>query len=676
MTFSTDSHASADANWRQLEDFVEQLHELARAPITVEAFYRRVLDGCVTLLAAEGGAVWLPAGPGQWRPVYEVDCEQVFSDQEVRAAHMALLQTVATASQPQILLPHSRSNAGVENPTEAVLALVAVHDANEKEQQAIVELLLRPGSSPAVQQGWQELLATVSQIAAEFHVYAQLRTLRDERSLYDQSHLLSRRFQQTTDVRKVAFEIANEGRPFVAADRLSVLVRRGKSWRLLAASGVDRIEARADATRRLQALAAATAHWGEPVDFGEAVASDLPPALIEAIEQHVDQSQARRLIAVPLDFVAPQDNLTAKKTPSSRPSAVLIAEQFSNEASDFSQQRVLELAGLCEPALRQATRLDRFPIRNCLRWADRWSRVWQTWGFSKLMMACLAAMALVWALVFVQADFEIEAPATLTPIVERDVFATTDGKIVDVRITHGEQVAAGDILALLHDPQLSFDSQRVQGEIATTRKRLEAIAVARTDRQSREESLQGQLPLAAEAEQLKKQLASLQSQQTILEQRREALTLRSPIAGTLLTLDVQNLLQTRPVQRGQVLFTIADTTAGWRLLAEVPQDRIGQVVAAQQEHGSELAVRFRLSGDTENTYAGHIASISTSAVLDTAGLDQESPAFEVVVAVDDASLLAARPGMSAQARIHCGRRSLGYLWLHDIYETVFSWWVF
>ena len=231
-------------------------------------------------------------------------------------------------------------------------------------------------------------------------------------------------------------------------------------------------------------------------------------------------------------------------------------------------------------------------------------------------------------------------------------------------------------LALLHDPQLSFDSQRVQGEIATTRKRLEAIAVARTDRQSREESLQGQLPLAAEAEQLKKQLASLQSQQTILEQRSEALTLRSPIAGTLLTLDVQNLLQTRPVQRGQVLFTIADTTAGWRLLAEVPQDRIGQVVAAQQEHGPELAVRFRLSGDTENTYEGHVASISTSAVLDTAGLDQESPAFEVVVAVDDAALLAARPGMSGQARIHCGRRSLGYLWLHDIYETIFSWWVF
>jgi hypothetical protein len=60
-------------------------------------------------------------------------------------------------------------------------------------------------------------------------------------------------------------------------------------------------------------------------------------------------------------------------------------------------------------------------------------------------------------------------------------------------------------------------------------------------------------------------------------------------------------------------------------------------------------------------------------VFDTDNLDGELPSVEVRVAIDEGSLAAARPGMNAQVRIHCGRRSLGYVWLHDVWETVYSW---
>ena len=232
------------------------------------------------------------------------------------------------------------------------------------------------------------------------------------------------------------------------------------------------------------------------------------------------------------------------------------------------------------------------------------------------------------ALVLVRVDHEIEAPATLQPRVEREIFATTSGKVTDLRVTHGDKVASGDVLAVLHDPQLELEVQRVDGEIATTRKRLEAIAVARTDRQVREEVGNEKLPLSAESEQLEKRLASLRSQQEILDRRREALTLCSPIAGTILTLDVQNLLNTRPVERGQVLLKVADTTAGWRMIADVPQDRISYLVAAQEQESEKLSVRFRVAGDSQNTYSGHLKSISTAAVLDTDALDQESPSLQ------------------------------------------------
>ncbi len=672
---------SADG-WHQLETFVDQLQESAHSSIDASQFYRELLDGCVTLLAARGGAVWLPETRGRWRADYQINGEQVFAGPAVRNAepHTQLLRNVAQAGGASVLQPHSSTQVG-ENRSELVLALVPVVDSSPSSgsptAHAIVELFLSPGSSPAVQRGWRELLETVAVVASDFHLREQLRTLRSERGLYDQSIELIQRLQQSRQLQATAYEIANEGRRFAGADRLSVVAKRGTDWKVLAASGVERVEPRADVTKRLQALAAATSDWGEPVEYSDAdskTLDELPPELTRLVEQHVDESQARTLVAAPVHAAGTAEEDDRTKPPPTI--AVLVAEQFTSHSDDFSRQRVLELANICAPALTQASDLDRFPMRASMRWANRWDRVCTKLGLTKLVTAIVAFVLLVATLALVRIDYEISAPATLQPSIQRDVFATTDGNVADIKFKHGDQVSAGDVLAVLHDPELLLNVQRVDGEIATTRKRLEAIAVTRTDRQVREETSTDKLPLAAEAEQLEKRLASLLTQQQILAKRRDALTLKSPIDGTVLTLDVQNLLRTRPVQRGQVLLTVSDTSGPWRLVAEVPQARIGQILQAQETASQQLPVRFRLAGETDQTYVGQLASISTNAVLDTDGLDQESPAFEVRIDIDEKEDFLPRPGMSAEVRIHCGRRSLGYVWLHDIWESIYSWLVF
>ncbi len=689
MKSSTSENDPVDVGWRQLEEFVDRLHELAHTPIETDAFYRHLLDGCVTALAAAGGAVWLPNIRGRWELLHQTNLPKTLSPENptAEAAHYSVLQKVAASGEALIYPPHSGTIDEKENPTDWVLVVSAVQsDASPPNEKtvAIVELFMRTGTSPAVQQGWQDMLSTVCHLAANFHTLNELRTLQDERGLHSQSLALLRRINQPTDLRRTVFEIANEGRSFVEGDRLSLVLRHGQSWRVAAVSGVDRIETRGDTARTLEQLADRTASWGEPIDSeegqdaGEEMArgDDLPPELIHVIEQQRDVSHARRVVAVPIEFAGDTDPRQSSIGPSNQPAAVLIAEQFSVATPGFSRQRVVELAQLCEPALRQATRLDRFPARVFLRWADRWNRARQAWGISQLALAAMAAVAIVAALVFVKRDFEIEAPATLVPVVERDVFATANGTVVDVQVAHGEKVEAGAVLAVIDDPTLSLDSQRVLGEIETVRKRLEAIAVARTDRNVQADSDRERLPLSAEAQQLEKKLASLEKQREILAARRTALTLRSPIAGTVLTLDVQNLLRTRPVERGQVLFKVADVDAGWWLWAEVEQDRIGHVVAAQQTSDTSLPARFRFAGGDAEIFSGHVESISATAVLDPNQLNEAAPALRVRVAVDEQTLPTARPGMTAKVRIHCGRRSLGYVWLHDAWETVYSWLVF
>lgn len=675
----TEKEATAADPWHQLEKLVDRMHELARSPIAVAEFYRQLLDGCVTMLAADGGAVWQRTDTGRWTTLHQIRLAATLGAEgtegnDTSNAHEELLDRLAKHEEVILLPPESGGDDGLENPTRATILAGSV--PAESGSTVVIELLLPPGCSPDVQQGWQELLETVRQIAADYHAWDDYRRLRAEQTFHSHSLALLRRVHGRADLRATAFEVANEGCRLLEADRLSVLVRRGKRWQLLAVSGADHVDPRADTAKSLRNIAEWSARWGDPIDYMENESlNDLPDSLAELMAAHVDQSQARRVVAVPLEFTAPESELNRNNRKKS-PTAVLIAEQFQSEAESLSRERIVELAHLCQPALQQAMRLDRFGLRGILRWSDRLAEAGWLRSLSKTLVIGGVIAALIAALVLVETDFEIEASARLVPLVEQDIFAAADGTVRTIHIEHGDTVETGDLLATLDDPQLVLDLQRVRGEIDTTHKRLEAIAVARTDRQVRENEQKESLTLSAEAEQLQQKLQSLERQEEILLGRQQALEIRSPIAGTILTLDVQDLLATRPVARGQVLFTVADSSAGWKLMADVPQDRIGHVLEAAANSNEDLGIRYRISGDVDHTYNGQLAEIKEVAVLDTTDLGQEQPAIQAEISLIDDVPAAARPGMTAEVRIHCGQRSLGYVWLHDVWETVYRWVVF
>ncbi len=670
---STEKPTTDGNTWDQLEQLADELHDLARTPIDAAEFYRVLLQGAVAMLATDGGAVWQRDAHGLWSIVYQANLARVLDTQnpDTAATHQQLLTRTSQSREVQLLSPGSGTADTLENPTDAqvLIGTVPVESGPER----LIELFLPTGCGPEIHQGWRELLETLRQIAADYHAWDEFRHLRKEQGFHTSSLAMLRRVHGNSDLQRTAFEVANEGRQLVGADRLSVLLRRGNRWRLLAVSGVDRVEPRSDAAKSLCQLADWTARWNEPLEYAEQSGLEsLPDELADVLARHADQSQARSVVAVPLEFVRETE---IRKPTTVRPSAVLIAEQFQGDNTTLTRQHVQDLGELCVPALQQADRLDRFPLRTILRWSDRWAKLGWLRGIARTLLYATAAAALVGALVFVERDFEVEASANLVPLVDHDVFASTDGTVATVLVDHGDSVNAGDVLATLDDPQLVLDLQRVRGEIETTRKRLEAIAVARTDRQVRENIESESLSLSAEAEQLRQRMNSLERQTEILLARQSALTVKSPIDGIVLTLDVQHLLETRPVSRGQVLFTVADPNVGWQLLAEVPQDRIGHVTQAQDEQES-VPVRVRLVGDIDQIFSGHLNAIRETAVLDVDSLAEDLPAVQVEISLDDQLPSIARPGMNADVRIYCGRKSLGYVWLHDVWETVHRWIIF
>ena len=195
-------------------------------------------------------------------------------------------------------------------------------------------------------------------------------------------------------------------------------------------------------------------------------------------------------------------------------------------------------------ALRNAKQWEDLPLSGILRKARWLSSHRRPLKFA----AALSVLLLLAAVLFlVPAELRIAARGELQPQRMQDVFARIDGLVADIRVQHGQHVAADQLLATLRRPQLDFEFKQVLGELQTSRKRLAALEAERvqTPRDSDEQRRQYGL-LAAQGEELRELIRSLEAQYAILEQKQKDLEVRSPMDGEILTWNVKQLLSAGP----------------------------------------------------------------------------------------------------------------------------------
>jgi multidrug efflux pump subunit AcrA (membrane-fusion protein) len=289
---------------------------------------------------------------------------------------------------------------------------------------------------------------------------------------------------------------------------------------------------------------------------------------------------------------------------------------------------------------------------------------------TRVLLWSLPAAAVAAALVCVPADFRVSCRGQLKPQRERRIFAPRDGRIEQLQAGHGDSVAAGQLLATLQSSELDLECARLLGETQTTREQLDAVRTARLSAnpltvQQRDEYAKQ----TAEEERLKRLVTSLQEQNRLLERERDALQVRSPIAGQVLTWDLTDALQQRPVKRGQRLMTVADTNGPWILELEIADRDAGYILQARRQLGRDLSVVFVLATEPDRTYAGRLAHVAQISEPD----DHQQLSVAAVADIDAAAIPQRRAGAGVVARIDCGRRSLGYVWLHDLIQAVRTW---
>lgn len=479
---------------------------------------------------------------------------------------------------------------------------------------------------------------------------------------------------KSLDVEETAYAIANEGRRVTGCDRLSVLIRYGNKYKVKAVSGQESAHPRANAVKSLQRLVARTVAINEPFWYPEKSQS-VPPEIEEPLEEHLDLSMCRSIGVLPLFPASVSDDPTKEQLPvddKREPIAALVIEHFSDvkegRGALLQQADVIaEQSGLALGNARQHEDVFLLPL---WRWVGgfrkyfRGNRRNKTLGILSLLGFALFLLCVI------PYPFRISSEGKLQPTVRRKVFAQLDGTVENVLVTENQLVEADQPLLELRSDGLDMEQRKLQGERLTLQAGIDAMMARRlADQRGQQPADPAELQAAAAQESdLRQQLAAVNRQIELHASMREKLTVRSPIAGRVITWNLQDVLADRPVGRGQLLLEVVDPTSAWNLELELPDRRIAQVLRAKGASEEPLPVTYILASNPGTRLGGSFRSIEKR----TNSSPDAGQYVRVLVDIEKAEGIEFQPGTKVQAKIDCGKRPMIKVWMNDIWQFVQS----
>lgn len=597
--------------------------------------------------------VWSRADDG-WQMSAQLQVGHALAgDAQELQRHGQLAQWVANSGKGRCVPPAFR-DAEVANASPWLVVACPVLVAGQAI--AVVELFQRPDPRAEVREGYLRLAEAACEIAAGVHQKKLHEgTKQREQSLVGLMDYV-RRIHQELDLTKVGVAIANEARRIAECDRVTVVAQPSGKPRVIAISGVESFDRKSGTVQAMESLAGQLLKVGETFWFPEQV-DDVPPEVADDLQELMDESHAQFVGVLPVRMALEEDE---------KPIGLLVCEQFSREFGSEQKQTCLKIAGNTGAALTNAIAYERIPLRGFLQWiaAALGMAPGQRWSPVAVGAGVLAIVAI--SLLVIPADFTIEARGELMPERRQNVFAPSDGVVMELPRREGDSVEHGQLLVKLHSPALDIDESELVGKQRTVQEDLLAAETATLDGEREPGGQTKRGRFTARVLQLQEEMKGLQAQLAIVRQQQRELAVKSPLAGTLISWDPERELAGRPVKRGDLLLTVADVNGPWEILLDVSDRRAGHVVTASRKTKG-LPVSFQLGTDPGTVGKGDVSTIATATQLSR----ESEPSVRVVVKVaGEGKDQRFRPGATVLARIHCGRRSLGYVWLHELWETI------
>lgn len=635
---SHESVSRSAAFMTRVDGLLEHAERLAQSTAQSAEFYQQVLSELADILEADGVAVW---------SIRDHDVSLFFDTNTDPNFHwgQSALEPIGRLEADRTVIVPPNVNGRLPNATEFARCIACQTVAPS----LMLALDVRLPATAQRGENIAEVVTTVAAIVVEFHRGRQLTRLMTWNSERDRIATLCRSLHALLDERQIASELANDGPAVLKVDRVSVLLALGTGFQLEAATSVSELNHRANASRAIETLVNELHAQGNALPWTTLSENKDDEAIAHSVQKYLQESGAKCVRVEPL---------SEKLGSWEAALGAVVLEQFGVDQAKPADDGIAELCRNTAIALTNAVRLEAQSLQGQLR---RWKALAKSEQARIIVGVTLGVLALLF--IFPK-DFELEVLGQVQPIARRQIYAPANGIITRVAVENAKSVAPGDLLAVMRNADLDLEEQRIRGEIATSTARLASVRAARVENDRRSPTSTSAGQLTAEEEELKQQITSLNRQLEIVTKRIAELTLRSPIEGKISRWDLIRSLESRPVQQGQLLMQVVDTNGAWQLELRIPDRSVRHVLLAQSQSQKPLPVRFLFRMSPKNSYSAPLDTVNLVTDLDEVG----ELSTLATVPLKHSEIPDLRPGSSVIAKIHCGRRSLAYVWLRELWE--------
>ncbi|MBQ17928.1 MAG: hypothetical protein CMJ65_12465 [Planctomycetaceae bacterium] len=674
------SSGNVDEVRQRIIRLAREIEEMSQQRMASEEFFGQFLQRVVGAVGARAGAVWVRNGSSQLRLIadHQLDSTGFHDNPRASQQNQRLLQDVLANGQACTHSPDDDND--VELPTQDLIILGALQ--RDQECVGVVEIFQRLDTPSQARPGFLQFVEQMCGHACR-HLERQDETdqVPVERSKFSETfEQFSLQLHRSLDPTEVASICANDARLLLGCDRLSVAVQVGPRTDIKAISGQTAVNQRANLVRAMRKLTGRVVAMREPLTYAGKL-DELPPQIEEPLAEYIQESGSRMVQVVPLYEPEPLVDLgegahgpREVEQPRRVVGALVIEQVAESRVKGGLAERIEVVKDHAESALANAMRHERLFGMKLWRFLGHtfaWLQGRNRWK-AGLVVAALVVVGLVMALV--PWDYRVEATGQLMPVVQQDLFAPGNGKVVDVRVVGGQEIKTGDVLVVLQNLELDAQVEIVLGELQNNRELITTLQ-AQYDRAVEAGDDENVIELSGRIREARIQLKSLSKRRRILQDQQDELTIKAARDGVIATFQIRQKLINRPVNRGEKLLELMDVGQEWRLELQVEEHRMGHILRHQQERqdrGIEdprgLRVEFVLATATEQNYQGRLTKISTRADADASGVS----VVELHVRPDSNAgpLPTQRIGAEVSARVHCGQRSIFYVLFGDVVEFI------
>jgi len=685
----------SDENLKKVRERVMQLareiEQMSGQEIPPPQFFQEFLTRVVTAVGARAGVVWLLDESGRLNLIAQMNLETT-GLREIPGAmgvNEKLLIEVMQTGEARTLTHGGEAKL----PTEHVLVLSAL--SKEKKCVGVVELFQRPDVPVKAQSGYMQFLEQMCGYASRF-LEGRRRNQGDSADLKNQFwtdfEQFSLRLQRSLNEQEVADAAASDSRALLGCDRVSVAIRKGRSFRIRAVSGQSSVNTRANLIVAMQKLSRRVIEMGETLIYTGKV-EGLSPQIEEPLAAFVQESGSRMVMLVPMfeneELVRKQGEEEDRERRKKRPKATgcMVIEQIAeSEPLPQLEQRAELVADHVGAALwnsRQHGRIFGLSLWKLIGKGMEWFKG-RKLAISTAVLLGIAALVAVMTLY--KLEYPVKAEGKWMPVEQTAVFAPHDGTITreGIHIPKDQLVTKGQLLIVLENRELEGQIEEAKAAVEKQNKILEAkgeeIDSAELQQRTEEESQRGSAASTVKRLQVEKQRImgdkNIAKQQLAdLEKRKEKeLKIVAKADGRIPDFQLRQLLEDRPVRAGDHLFDIMNDGEGsqWHMELLVEEKRMGHILRAQRERIAEskspdLEGEFKLASQPEKEFKCHLTKVATRSTTDT----EMGTAFELTAEADPGQELPPqRIGVEVTVHLYCGKTSLAYWCFGDVVEFV------